>query len=95
MTCNGKRIIHLVVNDVGSQSIHLLKGLLLYLVLVVSFALGASNFSAGRADDLEGFDHCILEHMKGVASDTAAKSILKSCGRLYPEGYRVAISGTV
>ena len=32
------------------------------------------------------YDECILESMKGVKSDLAAKSIIRSCRNIYPEG---------
>ena len=32
------------------------------------------------------YDECILESMKGVKSDLAARSIIRSCRNIYPEG---------
>ncbi len=56
-------------------------------VEIVSFLILATllpGLAGGAAPS--NYDECILESMKGVKSDLAAKSIMRSCRNIYPEG---------
>ena len=49
--------------------------------------------SAGRAFGPEDYDECILDAMKGVTSDLAAKAIILSCRERFPKTKRKTPSG--
>lgn len=53
-----------------------------YAVLVVTLVA----LPAAAESDPENYDECILETMKGVSSDVAARAIIESCRRMFPEG---------
>ncbi|WP_020409854.1 hypothetical protein [Hahella ganghwensis] len=53
-------------------------------VLFVAAAV-ASGVAQGGTIDSKNFDECVLEHMKGVVSDVAARSINRACRNQFPD----------
>ena len=44
----------------------------------------------GGQSDPSNFDECIIDAMRGVSSDVAARAIIESCRNLFPESEPVA-----
>ena len=54
-------------------------------VLLAPFVLLCPMLSYGGQSDPSNFDECIIDAMRGVSSDVAARAIIESCGNLFPE----------
>jgi hypothetical protein len=54
-------------------------------VLLLPFLLAFPTISHGAPDEPSNYDECILDTMRGVSSDVAARAILESCRKLFPE----------
>jgi len=54
-------------------------------VLLAPFVLLCPMLSYGGQSDPSDFDECIIDAMRGVSSDVAARAIIESCGNLFPE----------
>ena len=54
-------------------------------VLLVPLVLLCPMLSHGGQSDPSNFDECIIDAMRGVSSDVAARAIIESCGNLFPE----------
>jgi hypothetical protein len=52
--------------------------------LLVPFVLLCPSISHGGPDDPSNYDECIIDAMKGVSSDVAARAIIESCRNLFP-----------
>jgi hypothetical protein len=52
--------------------------------LLLPFVLLCPSISHGGADDPSNYDECIIDAMKGVSSDVAARAIIESCRNLFP-----------
>ena len=53
-------------------------------VLLLPIALLGPMMSYGEETGPSSYDECILDAMKGVSSDIAARAIIESCGNLFP-----------
>jgi hypothetical protein len=63
-----------------------MKKIVIYFVLLTTFALFFVSWNASYAGifgNINSYDECILENMKGVKSDLAVKQIIKSCKNKY------------
>ena len=54
-------------------------------VLMAPLVLVCPMLSYGGQSDPSNFDECIIDAMRGVSSDVAARAIIESCGNLFPE----------
>ena len=54
-------------------------------VLLAPLVLLCPMLSYGGQSDPSNFDECIIDAMRGVSSDVAARAIIESCGNLFPE----------
>ena len=54
-------------------------------VLLAPLVLLCPILSYGGQSDPSNFDECIIDAMRGVSSDVAARAIIESCGNLFPE----------
>ena len=54
-------------------------------VLPVLLILLCPAISHGEASEPSNYDECILDAMRGVSSDVAARAIMESCRNLFPE----------
>jgi hypothetical protein len=52
--------------------------------LLLPFVLLCPSISHGDPDDPSNYDECIIDAMKGVSSDVAARAIIESCRNLFP-----------
>jgi hypothetical protein len=57
-------------------------------VLIVPLVLLCPVISHGEQSGPSNFDECIIDAMRGVSSDVAARAIIDSCRNLYPESQR-------
>ena len=57
-------------------------------VLLVPLVLLCPAISHGEQSGPSNFDECIIDSMRGVSSDVAARAIIDSCRNLYPESQR-------
>lgn len=57
-------------------------------VLLLPIALLSPIMSYGDQTGPSNYDECILDAMKGVSSDVAARAIMDSCGNLFPKPQR-------
>ena len=48
------------------------------------------SISQGGPDNPSNYDECIIDAMKGVSSDVAARAIIESCRRLFPASHSEA-----
>ena len=53
-------------------------------VLLVPFVLASPAISHGEQSGPSNYDECIIDAMKGVSSDVAARAIIESCRSLFP-----------
>lgn len=53
-------------------------------VLLLPFVVFCPSISHGDTDKPANYDECIVDAMKGVSSDVAARAIIDSCRNLYP-----------
>ena len=53
--------------------------------LLLPFVLLWSSISHAEPDGPANYDECIIDAMKGVSSDVAARAIIDSCRSLFPE----------
>lgn len=53
--------------------------------LFLPLVLLCPSISHGGPDDPSNYDECIVDAMKGVSSDVAARAIIESCRNLFPE----------
>lgn len=53
-------------------------------VLLLPFVLLCPSIGHSNPEDPSNYDECILDAMKGVSSDVAARAIIDSCKNLYP-----------
>lgn len=54
-------------------------------VLVLSLVLLVPSTSHGGPPGPSNYDECIIDSMKGVSSDVAARAIIESCRNLFPD----------
>ena len=54
-------------------------------VLLAPLLLLSPMLSYGGQSEPSNFDECIIDAMRGVSSDVAARAIIESCGNLFPE----------
>mgnify|MGYP001588043492 FL=1 len=54
-------------------------------VLLAPLVLLCPMLSYGGQSDPSNFDECIIDAMRGVSSDVAARAIIESCGNLFTE----------
>ena len=54
-------------------------------VLLLPFAVLCPSISHGGPDEPSNYDECIVDAMKGVSSDVAARAIIESCRNLFPK----------
>ena len=54
-------------------------------VLLAPLVLFCPMLSYGSQSEPSNFDECIIDAMRGVSSDVAARAIIESCGNLFPE----------
>ena len=59
-------------------------------VLLLPFVVLCPSISHGETDRPANYDECIVDAMKGVSSDVAARAIIDSCRNLYPVSPREA-----
>src|SRR5210317_530987 len=59
-------------------------------VLLAPFVLLCPMPGYGGQSDPSNFDECIIDAMRGVSSDVAARAIIESCRNLFPESEPVA-----
>ena len=59
-------------------------------VLLLPFVVFCPSISHGETDRPANYDECIVDAMKGVSSDVAARAIIDSCRNLYPVSPREA-----
>ena len=52
--------------------------------LLLPLVLLCPSISHGVPDDPSNYDECIIDAMKGVSSDVAARAIIESCRNLFP-----------
>jgi nucleoid-associated protein YgaU len=52
--------------------------------LLLPLVLLCPSISHGDPDDPSNYDECIIDAMKGVSSDVAARAIIESCRNLFP-----------
>lgn len=52
--------------------------------LFLPLVLLCPSISQGDTDDPSNYDECIIDAMKGVSSDVAARAIIESCRNLFP-----------
>ena len=52
--------------------------------LLLPFVLLCPSISHGGPDNPSNYDECIIDAMKGVSSDVAARAIIESCRNLFP-----------
>ena len=52
--------------------------------LLLPFVLLCPSISHGGPDEPSNYDECIIDAMKGVSSDVAARAIIESCRNLFP-----------
>jgi hypothetical protein len=53
--------------------------------LLLPFVLLCPSISQGDPDAPSNYDECVIDAMKGVSSDVAARAIIESCRNLFPE----------
>lgn len=53
--------------------------------LLLPFVMLCPSISHGDPDGPTNYDECIIDAMKGVSSDVAARAIIESCRKLFPE----------
>ena len=53
--------------------------------LLLPFVMLCPSISHGDPDGPTNYDECIIDAMKGVSSDVAARAIIESCRSLFPE----------
>jgi hypothetical protein len=53
-------------------------------VLLAPLVLLCPMLSYGSQSEPSNFDECIIDAMRGVSSDVAARAIIESCGNLFP-----------
>jgi len=58
--------------------------------LLLPFVVFCPSISHGETDRPANYDECIVDAMKGVSSDVAARAIIDSCRNLYPVSPREA-----
>lgn len=54
-------------------------------LLFLPFVLLCPSIGHGESSAPSNYDECIIETMKGVSSDVAARAIIESCRKLFPE----------
>ena len=54
-------------------------------VLLAPLLLLSPMLSYGGQSEPSNFDECIIDAMRGVSSDVAARAIIESCGNLFPK----------
>ena len=57
-------------------------------VVLVSFILSYAPTGHASPDEPSSFDECIIDAMRGVSSDVAARAIIDSCRNLFPASER-------
>lgn len=57
-------------------------------LLLLPFVVFCPSISHGETDRPANYDECIVDAMKGVSSDVAARAIIDSCRNLYPASPR-------
>jgi len=57
-------------------------------VLLVPLVLLCPTISHGEQSGPSNYDECIIDALRGVSSDVAARAIIDSCQNLYPESKR-------
>ena len=60
-------------------------------VLLVPFVLASPAISHGEQSGPSNYDECIIDALRGVSSDVAARAIIDSCQKLYPEPKRKSV----
>ena len=60
--------------------------------LLLPLVLFCPSISHGDPDDPSNYDECIIDAMKGVSSDVAARAIIESCRNLFPAPQRETVS---
>ena len=55
--------------------------------LILPFVLLCPSISHGDSDKPSNYDECIIDAMKGVSSDVAARAIIESCRNLFPASH--------
>ena len=59
-------------------------------VLVVPLVLSCPAIGQGAPSAPSNYDECIIDAMRGVSSDVAARAIIESCENLFPKPQREA-----
>jgi hypothetical protein len=54
-------------------------------ILLLPLLLISPGISHGDLSDPSNYDECIVQSMRGVSSDIAARAIIESCRNLFPE----------
>lgn len=54
-------------------------------VFLLPLVLLCPSIGHGNPDSPSNYDECIVDAMKGVSSDVAARAIIESCRNLYPD----------
>jgi hypothetical protein len=54
-------------------------------VLLLPLVVLSPSTSYGGPDGPSNYDECIVDALKGVSSDVAARAIIESCGNLFPD----------
>ena len=60
-------------------------------VLLVPLVLLCPAISHGDESTPSNYDECIIDALRGVSSDVAARAIIDSCQKLYPEPERESV----
>lgn len=59
-------------------------------VLLVPLVLLCPAIGHGDESRPSNYDECIVDSLKGVSSDVAARAIIESCGNLFPQSQQAA-----
>ena len=59
-------------------------------VLLVPLVLLCPAIGHGEESGPSNYDECIVDALKGVSSDVAARAIIESCGNLFPRSQQAA-----
>ena len=54
-------------------------------ILLLPLLLICPGISHGDLSEPSNYDECIVQSMRGVSSDVAARAIIESCGNLFPQ----------
>ena len=57
-------------------------------ILLVPLVLLCPTISHGEQSGPSNYDECVIDALRGVSSDVAARAIIDSCQNLYPESKR-------